>query len=211
MKKILLTIILGIFLITLASASPSFYIKQYEPYDITFSCTDDSQLLGFCSTGTNCNITIIYSNSTIIIDNQNASNLFNGKFNYSLVSSQTSLNGEYTARVGCSGNGLNNSADFTYEVNPLGKEGKSFDLNPILIFLTIFAFIFIGLGIAIKIPALGFIGSILLVLAGMYTFIYGFSGVINLYTQGVAISLLGLGFIFMFSSAYEWFAFGEEG
>ncbi len=209
MKKIILTIILGIFLITLSSASPSFYVKQYEPYDITFSCTDDSQLLGFCSPATNCNITIIYSNSTIMVNNQNTTNLFNGKFNYSITSAQTNLNGEYNARVGCSGNGLNNSADFTYEVNPLGEEGKSFLLNPILIFLTFFAFIFIGLGIGLKIPPLGFIGSILLVLAGMYTMIYGFGGVANLYTRGVAISLLGLGFIFMISSGYEWLT--EEG
>jgi len=209
MKKIILTLIFGIFLISLASASPSFYVKQYEPYDITFSCTDDSQPLGFCSPTTECNITIIYPNSTTMVNNQNATNLFNGKFNYSLDSSQTSINGKYIVRVGCSGNGLNNSGDFTYEVNPLGKESKSFSLNPILIFLTIFAFIFIGLGIWIKIPALGFIGAILLILAGMYTMIYGFGDVTNLYTRGVGIALLGLGLIFMISSAYEWLT--EEG
>jgi len=211
MKKLLICLMLGIVFISLASASStSFYVKQHEPYDITFSCTDDSQPLGFCSTSTNCNITIIYSNSTILVNNQNASNQFNGKFNYSLVSLQTAWNGEYTARVGCSGNGLNNSDDFTYEVNPTGKEGKSINLNPIFIFLVVFSFIFIGAGIAIKNPALGFIGSILLWLSGMYTLIYGFSDVINLYTNGVAISLLGLGILFMFSSAYEWFDFGEE-
>jgi len=211
MKKITLLLLFGIFLINLVSASPSFYVTQYEPYDITFSCTDNSQLLGFCSPATNCNITIIYPNSTIMVDNQNTTNLFNGKFNYSIISAQTNVNGEYTVRAGCSGNGLNNSADFTYEVNPLGKEGKSFLLNPILIFLTLFAFIFIGLGVGLKIPPLGFIGSILLILAGMYTMIYGFSDVTNLYTQGVAVALLGLGIIFMLSSAYEWFSWGNEG
>jgi len=211
MKKIILTLMLGIFLITLASATPSFYVTQYEPYDITFSCTDDSQPLGFCSATTNCNITIIYPNSTIMVNNQNTTNLLNGKFNYSITSAQTNVNGEYIVRVGCSGNGLNNSADFTYEVNPTGREGKSFLLNPILIFLTIFAFIFLGLGIILKIPPLGFIGSILLILAGMYTMIYGFSDVTNLYTRGVAVALLGLGIIFMLSSAYEWFAWREEG
>ena len=209
MKKIILTLIIGIFLITLASASPSFYVKQYEPYDITFSCTDDSQPLGFCSASTNCNITIIYPNSTIMVNNQNTTNLLNGKFNYSITSAQTNLNGEYTVRAGCSGNGLNNSADFTYEVNPTGREGKSFLLNPILIFLTIFAFIFIGLGIGLKIPMLGFIGAVLLMLAGMYTMIYGFGDVTNLYTQGVAVALLGLGFILIILSAYEWVSWGE--
>lgn len=211
MKKLTLLLFVGIFLITLASASPSFYVTQYKPYDITFSCTDDSQPLGFCSASTNCNITIIYPNSTIMVDNQNTTNLLNGKFNYSITSAQTNLNGEYTVRAGCSGNGLNNSADFTYEVNPTGREGKSVLNNSVLIFLVVLAFAFIGFGIGFKIPTLGFIGSILLILSGMYTMIYGFDNIANLYTQGVAISLLGLGFIFMLSSAYEWFAWGEEG
>jgi hypothetical protein len=43
-------------------------------------------------------------------------------------------------------------------------------------------------------------------LGGIYTMIYGFNNVTNLYTRGVAITLIGIGVAFMISSAYEWVA-----
>jgi ABC-type transport system involved in cytochrome c biogenesis permease subunit len=54
------------------------------------------------------------------------------------------------------------------------------------------------------IPWFGFIGSIMFLLIGVYTMIYGFDNVNNLYTQGAAIVFLGMGILFMFLSALEW-------
>ena len=173
----------------------------------TFKQRDTINLVGTCALlGCNqTNITIItYPNSTTAIQNQQAS-MSNIVFIYSFV--KTDALGTYLVQ----GVSANNTKTIywvgDFEVTTTGKEGKSFLLNPILIFLATFSLIFIILGISVKIPALGFIGSILMILAGIYTMIYGFGDVANLYTQGVAIALIGLGFIFMFSSAYEWFSF----
>ena len=34
--------------------------------------------------------------------------------------------------------------------------------------------------------------------------IYGFDNVTDIYTRGVGLTFIGMGFIFMFTSAYEW-------
>ena len=60
------------------------------------------------------------------------------------------------------------------------------------------------LGFYLNLVSLGFIGSIMFLLSGIYTMIYGLNDIMNLYTRGIAIALIGLGFIFMYFSAYEW-------
>ena len=89
-------------------------------------------------------------------------------------------------------------------VTPTGINFNSVLNNPILLILGL-----LGLGLvlfgAIKgIPWFGFIGAILFLMVGLYTMIYGFDTVNDMYTRSVAIVFLGMGFIFMFTSAYEW-------
>ena len=199
MKKIMLVLMLGIFLISLTSATLLGTFKQHQDVNLIQTCPD-------CSYN---KITYIQKpNGTILNFNVNMDK-DDTFYNWTLDFSYVDLIGIYLVNgVGDLG-GTGTTWVYDFEVTSTGDVGKSFLLNPVLIFLTIFAFIFIGLGIGLKIPPLGFIGAILLVLAGIYTMIYGFGDVSNLYTRGVAIALLGLGFIFMISSAYEWLT--EEG
>ena len=184
MKKVILTIILGIFLISMASAS----LGKFEQYE----CINIKTILN----ATSVNIsTISYPNGTVAVSNQAMSKTAS-TFNYTFCN--TSTTGTYIYDY-FTDEGKVYVNDF--EITPMGKLG-------VLIFLAVFAFIFIGLGIGLKMPPLGFIGAILLVLAGMYTMIYGLCDVSNLYTRGIAISLLGLGAIFIISSAYEWLTEG---
>lgn len=206
MKKIIL-LVLGIFFLSFIAAAPSFYVTQNTPFDIKVSCENQG---GFCSGAATCKLTVSYPNSTVLVDNQNMTNLLNGYFNYTLTPAQTLLIGEYSARTGCDDGNASATTTFTYEVNPTGAEARSVFENPIIIILIILAFIFIGMGIYFTNPSLGFMGSIILLLSGIYTMIYGFNNITNLYTQGAGISLIGLAIIFLFVSAYEWLGWGTR-
>lgn len=208
MKKIMLMLFLGIFLVSFASAiDPSFFLKENEPFDLKVSCENAGN---FCSGASICNITISSPDSTTIVDNAAMTNLNNGYFNYTLTDSQTSPTGYYSARTGCVDGNASATTTFYFEVTPTGSKQVSILDNALLIFLATLAIIFLILGISFGNPSLGFIGSILLLLAGIYTMIYGFGDVANLYTRGAGIAIIGLGIIFLFSSAYEWLSWNRE-
>jgi len=186
MKKIILLIVIGMFLLTLVSAMSTLgTVKQYDCIDLYQSCPSCTYV----------NLTAMkYPNTTIDIMDLEMTKA-GTEYNYTFCNTDTT--GEYFYTVKGDKNGVETSETISFEVTPLGKVG-------VLIFLSIFAFAFIGLGIGFKLPPLGFIGAVLLILAGMYVLIYGLYDVANLYTRGIAIALLGLGFIFIISSAYEW-------
>jgi len=119
MKKLLFFFII-LLLIGFAGAETSIYVPKSQVYDLQFKCTDDSQPLSICSVTTQCNITIQYPNGSILINNSAASNLHNGKFNFTLNENQTTPSGEYYACIGCSSSTLNASSCFIYEVNLAG-------------------------------------------------------------------------------------------
>jgi hypothetical protein len=57
---------------------------------------------------------------------------------------------------------------------------------------------------------MGFISSIIFLLLGIYTMIYGFNNTIDMYTRGTALVFLGIGMFVMFASAYDWAFGGRE-
>src|SRR3989337_3610220 len=98
-KIISLIFLIGIiFFINLISAESEFFVSQNEDYCIKFSCETNGF---FCSGSSLCNISINYPNSSSLIDNQQATNLNNGYFQYCLNENQTATKGEYFSRVGC--------------------------------------------------------------------------------------------------------------
>lgn len=200
-KKIILTLILGIFLITLVSASLD---------DLgTFKQNDCINISQTCATCSYVNISSVSNkdNSTLI-SNVEMEDFGNGEWRYEFCS--TSDLGRYDVRGMGDVNSIDTSFATYFEVTPTGTTQNSFLNNPVLIILILLSLVFLGLGVGFKLSSLGFIGSILLVLSGIYTMIYGFNNVTDLYTRGVAIALLGLGIIFMIVSAYEWLPWGKE-
>jgi len=193
-NKFLLIMLLGLFLISFASAIQDCTMLG------TFKSGTEINLSQICDTCSYVTLdSIMYPNSSKLYIDVNMTK--NGRmYDYPFY---IETNGDYFYYVAGDKDGTLATETFCFEVNPSGKLG-------VLIFLGVLAFLFVGLGIGLKIPPLGFIGSILLILAGMYAMIYGLCDVANLYTRGIAISLLGLGIIFMFSSAYEWFISNEE-
>jgi|TARA_R100000750_G_scaffold62840_1_gene58453 hypothetical protein len=187
--------------------SVNFFVKENTDYDVKVSCENQGN---FCSSSVACNVTFVYPNSTILIDNQEMTNLNNGYFNYSLIPAQTIPVGKYSGRTGCTDGNVSATTTFNYEVTSTGIKGESIFNNPSLIFFGILSFAFLFLGVYFSNPSMGFIGSIIFLLMGVYMMIYGFNNITDFYTRGAAISIIGLGFIFMFASAYEWMGLGNE-
>ena len=188
-NKLLMFLVLGIFLLTPVMALEG--LGEFEQ-------GEDIRIAQVCNDATYITISsITYPNSTTAVNGTNMTSAGSGEFYYDF--NLTEELGRYDVR------GISDGCEKTFatyfEVTPFGKLG-------VLIFLVVLSFIFLGFGMALKIPPLGFIGSVLLILSGMYAMIYGISDVTNLYTRGIGISLLGLGFILMVVSAYEWLSFG---
>jgi len=118
MKKTIL-MFMGILFISLVSAQPNFYVGESTNYEIKVSCENQGN---FCSGSATCNITLVYPNSSLLVDNQAMTNLNNGYFNYPLIPSQTTPTGEFTGRTGCTDGNLSATTTFNYEVNPTGTE-----------------------------------------------------------------------------------------
>lgn len=117
MKSKSIFLILVVMLIPLVMGATEFFVDKDVVYDIKVSCDKDG---GLCTATAECNLTINYPNSTILLDNQRMDNLNNGYFNYTLNENQTTPSGEYRTRVSCLDGGLNDTANFIYEVNPTG-------------------------------------------------------------------------------------------
>jgi len=191
MKKITLCLILGIFLISLTSAASSLgEVGQYDCIDLYQSCPSCSYV----------NLTAVkYPNTTVWVTDLNMTKTGT---EYNIAFCGTDTTGEYFYTVKGDKDGTETSETISFMVTPLGRLG-------VLIFLVVLSFVFIGAAMGLKIPPLGFIGSILLILAGMYAMIYGVSDVSNLYTRVIGMALLGVGFILIIASSYEWLSFGE--
>lgn len=200
MKKIILSLIIGLFLISLASAGLIGPFKQGTDVNIIQTCDD-------CTYN---NITsVLYPNGFIALSKVQMDK--DGTYyNYTLTGNYTQISGTYIVNGVGDLHGVDTVWAYDFDITPTGTIQSSILNNPVLIILFLLSLIFLGLGVGFKIASLGFIGSILLILSGIYTMIYGFNNITNLYTRGVAIALIGLGIIFMFISAYEWLPWGKE-
>ena len=172
--------------------------------DLKFTCTLNNAIP---SPTTEFNISINYPNGTTFINNQPATTLGNGAFNYTTTFTQTGI---YKVQMFCYDGTYSYSNEGFYDITPTGKIQTSILENPILLILGILGLGLVVFGSTKGIPWFGFIGSIMFLLLGIYTMIYGFNNTTDLYTQGVSITLLGIGIIFMFASAYEWLYDGGE-
>jgi len=172
--------------------------------DLKFTCTLNNAIP---SPTTEFNISINYPNGTTFINNQPTTALGNGAFNYTTTFTQTGI---YKVQMFCYDGTYSYSNEGFYDITPTGKIQTSILENPILLILGILGLGLVVFGSTKGIPWFGFIGSIMFLLLGIYTMIYGFNNTTDLYTQGVSITLLGMGIIFMFASAYEWLYDGGE-
>ena len=90
-KKILIILLVGMFLVSLINlTSAQLYYEQSNELDLKVPCFyNDTR----CSDAAECNISILYPNSSFLVEEQPMTNLLNGYHNYTLNESQTSFLG----------------------------------------------------------------------------------------------------------------------
>ena len=202
-KTILLALLL--LLIPMISADPSFTFQQNGATNLKISCFDVNNTL--CSSATDCYLTVQYPDLTTDLVKNGTLTFQSDYYNYTLPSLNES--GIYSVVVRCEGTD-NAFSTFTFEVTPTGKPQTSILDNPMLIVLALLGLLLVGFGAYFSNPWFGFIGSIMFLFGGIYTMVYGFNNVTDLYTRGIGVTFIGLGFIFMFTAAYEWVWGGRE-
>lgn len=191
MKKILLTLMFGIFFLSLASASiPSLgTVQQNDCINLLQTCDD-------CSYN---NITSVsYPNRTTNALSLEVEMTRDGtEYNYTFCN--TSALRTYVVH----GHGDTDGTDtwnYMFEVTTTGNQSNIV----IPIFLLIAAVTLFISGILLKSPPFGFFAGILFIIVGMYMMIYGFGDIADLYTQSFALVTLGFGFIISVLAGYSW-------
>lgn len=196
--------VIGLFvLLALPLISGKIY-KQFSTIDVRVSCTYNGT---FCASPTICNITIDYPNSSLMIDNENMTVTGNGRPFYRLP--DTTITGTYEYSSTCCRGTECDDHSSNFKITSTGVIQTSILENPIIIILIALGLALLILGVYLTVPALAFFAALMFLLGGIYTMIYGFNNVTDLYTRGIAITLIGIGIIFMFLTVYEWM-FAEE-
>jgi len=169
-----------------------------------FKQNTDINLIQICSSCSYNNITsVLYPNSSIVVEDVVMTRT-DTRYNYTLAANYVSVPGTYIVNGVGDLDGETTVWSYTFNVNPTGSTQTSILDNPMLLILGILGLTLVIFGAAKGIPWFGFIGAIMFLLLGVYTMIYGFNNITSLYTRGVSITFIGMGFIFMFASAYEW-------
>lgn len=195
-KKILLTFIFSMFLLSFTSAVSPDYIAEYcSSVDIKETCTVD----GFpCDDSYSCNITIINPNLEVVVRDGEMTRNF-PIYNYTF--SNTTILGDYTIHIYCTNTTLGGyDRDITLEITTTGREPE-IKLSIFMLLVSLVAFI---LALYLKNYAVGFISGILFLITGIYLIVYGFGDVANMYTQAMAYVILAFGMFIMLVSGYEW-------
>jgi len=196
MKKLLMILMIGMFLITLVSSTSTNYVAEYyTPVEIVETCT----LIGFpCDNTYECNITIINPNEDVVIRDEPMTRNF-PTYNYTFTN--TSDLGYYKIYVYCS-NGVfgGYDEDIILQVTTTGRTPEI----KVAIFMLVISLIAFILALYLKSHSIGFISGILLMMAGIYQMVYGFGDVANLYTQATAYIVLAFGLFVMLISGIEW-------
>lgn len=172
-----------------------FVFKNNEPINLKRVCINNGT---WCSSSAICNITIQYPNATLLVDNKEMTN----QLSFHSYSIYPTANGIYFAAMICYDGADTGSDTFYFKVTPTGDE-QGFGLFIVLIISSAVLLFVSYLFSNDASNYLAFLSGVFFMIAGIYSMIYGINDVANLYTRTVAIISIGLGFIFMFASAYE--------
>lgn len=136
-KKILL-LFLGILIISFASAETERYAVS-ESTNLQFTCTINNAIPSASAT---FNLSIYYPNGTALIDNQEATSLGQGSFNYTTSFPEVAL---YKINMFCYDSSSNFSDSGFYDISPIGKELTIAKIISYVLIFLFSIFVFIGL------------------------------------------------------------------
>ena len=196
-KKILAGIFVGIFLISLATALT---FQQNEEVDVRIVCIN----AGFCSSTTNCNVSIFAPNQEILLSGIQATPTANlASYNFTLNSTQTSQLGQYSVGGFCLDGSVTNIIDFTFDIT---ADGKPFEAFPNQFAVILLGFLLIAFGLLnVRYTLLKHTGSIILMVMGVLTLFPGYNFINHTTLFGVALGsiLVGIGFWFLIEDSFS--------
>ena len=169
-------------------------IGPFTQYD----CVD---LFQICANCTYVNISsVVMPNSTQTYTNIE---MTRDGTRYNSTFCTTDATGQYIANGVSDPDGTRTIFSYSFIINPSGVEQGSIFENPILLIFLLLAIAFLTLGVIFKLAPLGYLSGIMFTLGGIYTMIYGFNNSADLYTRGLAISLISVGVLIFLVAAWE--------
>ena len=206
MKKefIIFSIVLSLLVLApLVSAEASYIFKQGE--DINFSIQVFNSDNSKATAATSCYFSLKNPSAGVLVDDSLMNFHAGGYYGYWLDSYQTvNVSGDYPTTIRCDDGADYGYSSFAIMISPTGSKQYSIFQNPLLLVFVSLGMILILMGVLFKLPTLGFLGGVLILLSGVYTMIYGLNNITDMYTRSIGLVLIGLGFIISLMAAFEW-------
>ncbi len=182
---------------TIAEQIPSF--QHNVEFDIKRPCFDQGF---FCSSSFVCNITLLYPNGELLIDNS----LMTNQGSFSNITVSQPLNNQLGfIRAIQSCNNVTSGGGDTFIVAITG-DGKPFEIFPQQFVIIILSFFMIAIGMFNdQLRLIKTTGSIIFMIMGVITLypVYSFINHSTLFGLTLGTSLIGLGFYFMINDSFS--------
>ncbi|MCK9370006.1 hypothetical protein M0R04_08895 [Candidatus Dojkabacteria bacterium] len=194
LKLYLFFVFVIMFVTPLISAldSPQIF-KQYEPANLTVQCIINGS---YCSTSATCNVTVLYPNGGILINNKRMTNQ-HSYHNYSLP--DTAVIGDYKCTAICCDIGYCGDNDCDFKITSTGDDSNwSF-----WIILALFSATLVGLAIYSGNEYMMYMAAGAITITGIYSRIYGIMGISDIYTQSISYVIIGIGIFFLIISVLK--------
>ncbi len=204
LNRIVLTLLFILVLATTVTAQqildeqiPSF---QYnEEFDLKRACFNNGF---FCGSGFTCNITLLYPDGQVLVNNQVMTN--QGSYRNITVSKESNQQLGFIQGIESCSNSTSAGPD-TFTIAITG-DGKPFQIFPQQFFIIIFSLALVVIGlIQEKLRMFKHLGSIMMMIMGIITVYPGYSFInySTLLGKGVGFVLIGLGFYFLIEDSFS--------
>ncbi len=196
-KTIFVFLFIGIFLLGSISALT---FQQNTETNFRFTCIN----AGFCSSGTDCNISLFSPTQDLLISGRQATQSADlANFNITFNSSSLSEFGEYTLGGFCKDGSVTNIIDITFDVT---ADGNPFEAFPNQFAVIALAIILIMFGLfQERFRLLKHMGGIILMVMGVITLFPGYNFINHTTLFGVALGsiLIAIGFYFLIEDSFS--------
>jgi hypothetical protein len=192
MNKII--ILLALVLVLVSGGVDALTFKSNEAFDLNRECFYEGDV---CGASFNCGLTLYEPDGDVSLDNvsMDAQGTY---YNYTVPAQ--SVSGEYRARMSCSDGTNAGSEVFYFNITNTGDmEGDN-----LFLILSGVGLLLLIISVLMRNYYVGFIAGAVFIIAGIFTMIYGYGSVVDMYTRTIAFVYLGVGLIIAIISAYSW-------
>ena len=181
----------------IAQEDPIFQFNK--EFDLKRPCSDNGF---FCDSNYECNVTLIYPDGSLLINNQVMTNQVSFR-NITISRINNNQLGVLEAIESC--NNVTRAGLETFEVT-ITADGKKFQAFPNQFFILILGLVMVGVGfVTERLRMFKHLGSILLIIVGIITLYpgYNFINYSTLLGKALGIILIGLGFYFWIEDSFS--------